>query len=211
MNPKKRIVKEPEERKNEILDVAESLFMAKGYEGTSVNNILFAVNIAKGTFYYHFKSKEEVLDALIERHIKIVVANAKQIIASPLSPFQKLLTIFTSQKQENKSKEGIISVLHEKDNSKMHVKSITQTITHLSPYIAGIINEGIEKGLYTTRFPLESAEILLTAGMVLLDDDFFQWSNEEQAKKITAFLTVIERALGAKEGSFMKFSKALEK
>ena len=206
-----RIVKDPEERKKEILDTAECLFAEKGYEGTSVNDMLLAVNIAKGTFYYYFKSKEEVLDALIERHIKLVVENAKQIIASSLSPFEKLLAIFTPQKPEKKSKKGIIAALHEKDNSKMHVKSITQTITHLSPYVAEIFNEGVEKGLYTTRFPLESAEILLTAGMVLFDDDFFQWSKKEQSKKITAFLTAMERIVGAKEGSFMEFSKVLKK
>ena len=61
-----RISKEYDERKNEILDTAERLFHTKGYEKTTINDILKEVNIAKGTFYYYFKSKEEVMDALIE-------------------------------------------------------------------------------------------------------------------------------------------------
>ena len=62
-----RIVKEADERKNEILDAAARLFMEKGFDRTSANDILAAVGIAKGTLYYHFKSKEDIMDALIER------------------------------------------------------------------------------------------------------------------------------------------------
>lgn len=59
--------KEAEERKKEILDVAEELFTAKGYDNTSTTDILDRVGIARGTLYYHFKSKEEILDVLINR------------------------------------------------------------------------------------------------------------------------------------------------
>ena len=51
-----RIVKEADERKNEILDAAARLFMEKGFDRTSANDILAAVGISKGTLYYHFKS-----------------------------------------------------------------------------------------------------------------------------------------------------------
>lgn len=64
---KMRIVKEAEERKNEILDVAERLFGTKGFDNTSTNDILNEIGIARGTLYYHFKSKEDILDAMIER------------------------------------------------------------------------------------------------------------------------------------------------
>ena len=60
-----RIVKEAEERKNEILDVAGKLFGKKGYDATSTNDILKEIGIARGTLYYHFKSKEDILDAMI--------------------------------------------------------------------------------------------------------------------------------------------------
>ena len=62
-----RIVKEAEERKNEILDVAEELFGTYGFDHTSTNDILNRVGIARGTLYYHFKSKEDILDAVIQR------------------------------------------------------------------------------------------------------------------------------------------------
>ena len=62
-----QIVKEAEERKEEILGAAEKLFAAKGFDNTSTGGILDAVGIARGTLYYHFRSKEEILDGVIQR------------------------------------------------------------------------------------------------------------------------------------------------
>ena len=68
-----RIVKEHDERKNEIIDTASHIFAQKGYDKTSVNDILNAIGIAKGTFYHYFKSKEEVLDAVITKATELIV------------------------------------------------------------------------------------------------------------------------------------------
>ena len=60
-----KTVKDAELRRQEILMTAKKLFIKKGYDKTSVNDILKVVDIAKGTFYYYFSSKEEVLEAII--------------------------------------------------------------------------------------------------------------------------------------------------
>jgi len=202
-----RIIKEPEERKKEILNAAEKLFADKGYEAATVNDILDAVKIAKGTFYYYFKSKEDVLDALIDRRISEGVEKAEEIAASPLPPVQKLLAIMMAQKPQNQIQEDFNAVLHEKDNAKMHQKSLTQYVLRLSPCLGRVVKEGIAAGIFSTPFPNESAEIILSAAFVLFDDDYFQWTKEEAAAKAAAFLTVIERVIGAKEGSFAEFEK----
>lgn len=74
-----RTVKEYEERRNEILDTAEKLFVSKGYMKTTVNDILREIGIAKGTFYHYFKSKEEVMDAIITRIVNADVVAAKRL------------------------------------------------------------------------------------------------------------------------------------
>ncbi|MGE5677914.1 MAG: TetR/AcrR family transcriptional regulator, partial [Pseudomonadota bacterium] len=76
-----RIVKEAEERKNEILDAADSLFAQKGFDGTSTNDILEKVGIARGTLYYHFKSKEDIMDALIDRYNTRHLGAARELAA----------------------------------------------------------------------------------------------------------------------------------
>ncbi len=82
-----RIVKEYEERRKEILETAERLFLTKGYTKTTVNDILKEIGIAKGTFYHYFKSKEEVMDEIIMRIIKEDVTKAKGLSPIPISTF----------------------------------------------------------------------------------------------------------------------------
>ncbi|MCC8097585.1 MAG: TetR/AcrR family transcriptional regulator, partial [Eubacterium sp.] len=65
-----RVTKNADVRKNEILDTAEVLFNKKGYAATTVEDILKEIGIAKGTLYYHFKNKEDILLAMIDRQIK---------------------------------------------------------------------------------------------------------------------------------------------
>jgi AcrR family transcriptional regulator len=202
-----RIVKEPAARKQEILDEAEHLFAAKGYGAATVNDILDAVHIAKGTFYYYFKSKEDVLDALIERRISEGVQHAEQIAAAPLPPVQKLLAIMMAQKPHSQVQQDFTAALHEKDNAKMHQKSLTQYVLRLSPCLGKVVSEGIAAGIFSTPFPSESAEILLSAALVLFDDGYFRWTEEETQAKTAAFLTVIERTVGAQAGSFAEFAK----
>jgi len=206
-----RIIKEPEERKKEILDTAEKLFADKGYEAATINDILDAVKIAKGTFYYYFKSKEDVLDTLVDRRISEGVKKAEEITASSLSPVQKILLIMMAQKPRNQTQENFTSVLHEKDNAKMHQKYLTRYILRLSPCLCKAVREGIEAGIFSTPFPNESAEILLGAGLVLFDDDYFQWTKEEIAAKTKAFIIAMERVIGAESGSFSEFAKVFNK
>ena len=49
------------------VDVGEELFTQKGFDDTSTNDIINVIGIARGTLYHHFKSKEDILDAVIER------------------------------------------------------------------------------------------------------------------------------------------------
>ena len=61
------VKKEPEQWKNEILDAAQKLFLSKGYEETSVSDIMKEAGGAKGMFYRFFESKEEAMQALGDR------------------------------------------------------------------------------------------------------------------------------------------------
>ena len=82
-----RVVKEAEERRNEILDVA------KGFDNTSTNDILNEIGIARGTLYYHFQSKEDILDAMTDRMVRQMFVKAKELAAQKDIPVLQRLTI----------------------------------------------------------------------------------------------------------------------
>ena len=105
-----KVVKEYDERKTELLDTAQVLFYQKGYENTSVADIIEAVGIAKGTFYHYFKTKEDLLDQLIER-ISEAILSQLEIIANDntlnaIDKFNKFYVDAGNYKKENK--EAII-------------------------------------------------------------------------------------------------------
>ena len=87
-----RIVKTAEARKNEILDTAEQLFASKGFDNTSTNDIINAIGIARGTLYHHFRSKEDILDSVIDRISETLMRNARAIAEDKSIPLMDRLT-----------------------------------------------------------------------------------------------------------------------
>ncbi|MFD2131502.1 TetR/AcrR family transcriptional regulator [Pseudogracilibacillus auburnensis] len=198
-----RISKAPEERRKEILDVAEKLFSTKGYVHTTINDILKTIGIAKGTFYYHFQSKEAVMDAIVERFIEEGVKVAEQIAANPdLNAQEKIFQIIMAQNPEAGRKEKMIEELHQVNNAEMHQKSLVETIVQLTPILTKVIEQGIEEGVFRTPYPKETVEVLLVSSGFLFDEGIFQWDPNEQMDKAVAFTYILEKTLGAEQGSF---------
>ncbi|ANC19483.1 MULTISPECIES: TetR/AcrR family transcriptional regulator [Bacillus] len=199
-----RIVKEYEERRKEILETAERLFLTKGYTKTTVNDILKEIGIAKGTFYHYFKSKEEVMDEIIMRIIKEDVTKAKRIVSNPDIPvLDKLFKILMEQSPKSGDvKEKMIEQFHQPNNAEMHQKSLVQSIIHLSPILTEVLEQGIEEGIFSTPYPQETIELLLSSAQVIFDDGLFQWKPEEMINRAKAYIKMMEASVGAKEGSF---------
>ena len=129
-----RVVKEHDERKNEIIDTAERLFAIKGYEQCSVNDILTEIGIAKGTFYHYFKSKEEVLDAVIGKATGMIAEQVTKVVENKnLSAEDKLLQAFLAMQIENQMQEGLLEEMHKVENSLMHQKSLVSIMKVLTP------------------------------------------------------------------------------
>lgn len=198
-----RIIKDPDERRKEILDVAEKLFITKGYPKTTIDDILKTIGIAKGTFYYYFKSKEEVMDAIVMRFIATGVLAAKAIAADPnLTVYEKFLQIIMGQKPEESYKEQMINQLHLVNNAEMHLKSVVQSVLQLSPVMTEVLEQGIKENIFHTPYPKEAMDLLLVSSSFLFDQGIFKWEPDEAERKVKAFIYMMEVMLGADEGSF---------
>lgn len=199
-----RIVKEHDERKKEILDAASKLFATKGYEKCTINDILKEVNIAKGTFYYYFKSKEEVMDEIVARFTEKAFASAKAVIEKvDLEPEDKLLQIFLAMRIKDEQSEEILDELHKPENALMHQKTLNDLVTVMAPLLAQVIEEGNQKGIWKCKYPLQYMQIFLAA-TTLTDEGMFEISSEEQTKILTALISILENMLSVKEGTYEK-------
>ena len=192
-----------EASKNKILDVAERLFMEKGYESATISDILSASGVAKGSLYYHYKSKEDVLDGIIGRITEHIVVAAKAVANDPaLCAHEKMRRIIPAANITYSPYERMMQELHRPSNALLHQKSIAQTLSAVAPVIAGVVEQGIREGVYRTPYPLETVEILLVAGQFIFDEGIFPWTQDEMAARMTAFIHIAETVLGAEPGSF---------
>lgn len=202
-----RTTKKSEARTGEILDAAERLFAVKGYDATTVNDILSAANIAKGTFYYHFRSKEGVLDDLVKRRVDAGLEMVQAITADPrLGVEEKLLAVIMAQRPQKPVRGNILPIIHEPANALFRQKILSEYVLRLGPILTEIIQEGIVKKIFSTPHPRESTEILLTAGLVIFDTAYFRWTPEELAQRLATFICAVERLIGAKPGSLSRLS-----
>lgn len=197
-----RIVKEAEERKNEILDVAERLFGTKGFDGTSTTDILNEIGIARGTLYYHFKSKEDILDAMIQRITGNMLAKASEIAGRKDVPVLRRLTeTMLALNMRGELADEIMEQVHKPQNALMHQKVQERLLlTGVSPIVTGLIEEGIAQGIFQTDYPAEVVEMALLYSNTVFDD-LSGYGGEERRKKIAAFIYNLERLLGMEEGS----------
>lgn len=203
-----RVVKEYDERRKEILDVAEKLFYTKGYEKSTINDILKEVGIAKGTFYYYFKSKEEVMDEVIFKYTNIIIMRIGEILNKcDLEPEDKLLMAFMSMNISNEIDTSVLEEMHKSENALMHQRTLTQSIKCIYPLIVKIIEEGIKKGVWKCKYPLEYIQIFMTAALTLTDEGILKMEEEAQVNIMLALVSVLEKMLEVKEGSFIKIVK----
>ncbi|WP_028533472.1 TetR/AcrR family transcriptional regulator [Paenibacillus sp. UNC217MF] len=199
-----RIVKEAEERRNEILDAADELFGLKGFDGASTNDILDKVGIARGTLYHHFKSKEDILDALIERYNVRLLGAAQDIAADKSIPVvERIIRVVMALNISGGSSKEIMEHIHKPQNALMHQKIQKVIINGVTPILAEIIREGIQVGMFHTPFPYECMEMIVIYANTVLDDDVVELTDEEWMLRIQAFVYNIERLLGAAEGSLI--------
>ncbi len=210
-----RITKDPEERRNEIIETAMELFNAKGYEHTAVSDIVKKIGVAQGTFYYHFKSKEEIAEAVIDRYLAEQIVIANKIVTDPdLHAIDKLLSLMHEQLTSMASYRGIKEYVNKESNALLHQKLLIKKITSYVPFLTSIVEQGIKEGVFQVSNPQVVSEFLLIGTHFMFDVGFFQWSQEEFINKLKAMGEITEKLLGTniyvdEEKSFIKAAKKL--
>ncbi len=206
-----KTIKDGEERRKEILLTARKLFIQKGYDQTSVNDILNIVDIAKGTFYYYFSSKEEVLQAIIMDIVNEGAARAELILKDQSIPIlNRIVMAIMAQAPEFEGANKLAEELHKVDNAKLEQQYLKTMLKKMTSVLEGAVKEAQEQEIIHTDFPKECIEAMLLMGHMMFDCDTFMWREEEYPVKIQAYLANAERIFGTKEGEFLVFMKMFE-
>ena len=189
------------ERKQELLKIAYNMFLTKGYDNTSIDDIIHEAQIAKGTYYYYFESKEATLEEVINMMINEEVESAKRILNSPISIPEKLVGVITSLRPKIDEQE-IQNILNKKENIVMHEKINNRIIEEAIPLLEQIVNEGIQSNIFKCNHINERLRMLLIMSNELFDSDKFN------INEVEVFIDTAEKMLGAKAGT-LEFIKML--
>ena len=212
-----RVSKAPDERRNELILTAQHLFFTKGYESTSVNDIVKAVGVAKGTFYHYFETKTAVLEALVDTLIGESITLMQKIVDDPTLPtlekWHTLFDVLGSWKLDRKTEMLELMRFMARDENVLLTKKIQdKTINLATIEIGKIIQQGIDEGVFKTEFAEETAAVILSLNLGIRESMMPLFLNPEQyndpvgilKRKYTAIQTAMERILDAPPGS-MRF------
>lgn len=187
--------KHPEETVNLILDVAFRLFLEKGYEHTSIQDIIDQLGgLSKGAIYHHFKSKEEILMAVTDR----MTAESNQMLAAirdrtDLTGKEKLKTIFKASINRPVQNDIFTAAPNFSSNPRLLCSLLHETIHDAAPnYILPILEQGVADGSIQTDYPAELAELILLAANVWMNPMIFDNTMEESCRKFMVFRQMMQ-------------------
>ena len=182
--------KHPEETVNLILDVATRLFMEKGYEHTSIQDIINGLGgLSKGAIYHHFKSKEDILVAVTDR----MTEESNKLLEvirdrTDLTGVEKLRILFRESISRPVMDEIFTAAPNISANPWMIFSTMRDTVDVVTPnYIVPIIEEGIRDGSIRTDYPAELAELIILLANVWLNPMIFDSTPEETYRKVMVF------------------------
>ena len=219
-----RITKEYHERKNELLNVAQELFFTKGYRQTSVDAIIKKVGVSKGTFYYYFKSKEDLMNTLVKRMTNQILIEVKKITErTDLDALAKLNRTYIATRNVKLENIDLIKlylkVLYKDENIMLRHKIYMSNVDLLVPEFAKIIRQGVEEKVFNTPFSCKAARLIFELAQILSDSTaklFLEMDEnpeiiEKLKKEIDIYEDGIERIIGAKKGSINVVDRSMLK
>jgi AcrR family transcriptional regulator len=198
----KRVVRNPADRRASIIEAARDLFQTKEYDKATMKDVMDALDIAKGTIYHYFPSKEALLEAVIEDIVDENMSHMESIVQAASGNALEKMEQLVSAGDISAENEDLLDKLHQPGNSAMHSLILASAITKQAKLYEQLIKQGCREGLFDVENPLECAELFLAGIQFLTDRGIYPWSSEDIQRRAKAFPKIIERLLSAPPGSF---------
>lgn len=202
---------ENQSKYDQIIDAFQELLENKDIQHISVNQIAEKAGIGKGSIYYYFSSKDDILDALIQRVYADTVSLAKQLeVQTDLSASRRIAQIFNSSRNASQEfiKKSAAAKEHEStlgriyDGAFIHQQFMSHIIKELKPSFSEIISQGIQTGEVKFDYPEELADIILIVLTVKIDNTLSPSSEEDITRSLQALISLLEKGTDNPLGAF---------
>ncbi|MFW5953460.1 MAG: TetR/AcrR family transcriptional regulator [Candidatus Natronoplasma sp.] len=201
--------KDPDDRKQELIDAAENLFSKVGFKETSVDDICDEVGVAHGLFYYYFDSKEDVIKAITERLIAELETKLEEIVEdTEMQADEKFKSFLDISLQRRKEKTYLLSFSSKKESPELYYSLYDETVEMLTPYMTKIVEQGIDEGIFNTDYPEQTIRFWLKGRLFLTGED--QVVREGMYEDMIAEAFMVERLLDSEKRVLTRFYKEKE-
>lgn len=191
--------KNSNETAEKILEIATKLFSKKGYNKTSIQDIINELGMSKGAIYYHFKSKDDILRKMLDKQISLGKDEALEayddIYDSNLSVADNLKNVFdvTNHACFNPIEvEADIAIFK---TPELLCEYMTSNIDVIAPVLGSKFRMGIEDGSITTEYPEEAAELVTLCMNIFSNPILFRCTDEKLHKRMM-FIQYVFHSIG---------------
>lgn len=186
--------KYPEVTEERILEAAQRLFLEKGYDRTTIQDIVNELGgLTKGAVYHHFKSKEEILDKVGDQ--LFFQNNPFEAVKQrkDLNGLEKLREAVRLNQSDTSRTQLTIQMLPLRKNPHLLVEMIDSNRRVLTPYVLELLEEGNRDGSLHTEYPREIAELLPLLTSLWLMPAVFPATKAEMRRKFTFLGEMLDR------------------
>lgn len=151
-------------RRQSLVEAALAVFSTKGVSAASVDDIVQAAGVAKGTFYLYFATKDDVVDAAAAWMVEGVANQIEALAIAPdRSPVERLLALAAGigQVGGEQHERDLIELFHRPENRAIHDRISEQAVARLAPIVAAVVADGIEEGLFRPQDPRHAAAYVM--------------------------------------------------
>jgi len=158
-----RISKPPEERRQELIETANELFLTQGYEQTTVGDIVRKVGVAQGLFYYYFRSKQDifltVVDQFLEARIGEMAVFLRDAQTPPLKRVRNLLQGLSHFLRET---EALFPRNRASMAEEMYMIMYNHVSEQIEPMVTQLLQDAAGQGLLSAPFPDRLARFVIS-------------------------------------------------
>lgn len=178
------------ERKNQILDAAMVVFARSGFHEARMDDIVQEAGLSKGTLYWYFKSKEEIITAISQRLFATDIESVESLLKAEGTVSERLQQLIRERVQGLQEMSGVVAILVEFYAVALHQDGVRQFIkTYFQNFhdlLVALIQQGIERGEFRPVDATAAATALdaVFEGLIvrwLIDPDAVQWASLGEA------------------------------
>ena len=155
----------PTKKKQEIVEISKNLINEKGVQNVSIRDIVKSVGMAQGLFYYYFKSKEEILEIIINEYVDIFCKDLEDEIDGIQMEYdnwkEKIETAIVMLVKLYKDNKSPLEKFNNKKNKDLYMDMVYATIERMATLIERILTDAVNSNFIQIDYPKETAYVLI--------------------------------------------------